>query len=280
MKLSIIIVSYNVLDCLQTCIASIKSASADIETELIIIDNNSTDGSADFLKSGLSLKENLIINTENLGYAKACNQGIRIANGEYVLLLNPDTILENSSLSTVIAFMDKHSEAGASGVKMLNNKGQYLPESKRGVPSLWNSFTKFSGLCYLFPKSKLFAGYYLGHLSEQANAPVDVLTGAFMCIRKSVFVQTGLFDEDYFMYGEDVDFSLQVQKAGYKNYYLADTFITHLKGESTRRSKLKKNFHFYNAMKIFIKKHYHNPFTRSLILLLICCASVIRPAKQ
>jgi len=281
MELSIIIVSYNVCDCLQACTDSLQIATQNIESELIVIDNNSSDDSPTFLQETLSNKPNtsIILNNENLGYAKACNQGIREAKGKFILLINPDTIVPPDCLKTVLSFMNITEHAGACGVKMYNAKGEYLKESKRGMPSLWNSFCKFSGLCNLFPKSKLLAGYYLGHLSEKQNAEIDVLTGAFMMIRLDILQKVGLFDEDYFMYAEDIDLSIRIKQNGYQNFFIADTSITHLKGESTRRSQLQKNFHFYNAMKIFVRKHYKRSVYRFILKMLITYASYIKPAK-
>ena len=254
---SIVIVNYNVRQFLSQCIDSIfKSNNKDFNIEIIIIDNASVDGSIDFISKKYPHVQ-LIPNNKNLGFSKANNQGIAIARGEYILILNPDTLIQEDTLSLCLEHMNENIKTGVLGVRMIDGSGKYLPESKRGEPTLWNSFTKFSGLTNLFPTSKLFSGYYLGLLDENSTHKVDVLCGAFMFFRKDVLLKCGGFDEDYFMYGEDIDLSLQVRKKGYNVIYLPTTKIIHFKGESTKKTSYNYVKNFYNAMKIFVGKNYN-----------------------
>jgi len=198
----------------------------------------------------------IIANKDNRGFAKANNQAIRQANGEYVLLLNPDTVVEEDTFEKAIRFMDNHPEAGGLGVKMIDGSGKFLPESKRGLPTPGVAFYKMSGLAKLFPRSKTFGKYHLSYLDQNKTHEVDVLAGAFMLLRKSVLDKTGLLDETFFMYGEDIDLSYRITKAGFKNYYFPETRIIHYKGESTKKSSVNYVFVFYNAMIIFAEKHF------------------------
>ncbi|TVR78435.1 MAG: glycosyltransferase [Chitinophagaceae bacterium] len=254
-KLSVIIVNYNVKYFLEQLLHSLERACNDISSEIFVVDNASSDESVKMLKSKFP-DVICIENKENLGFSKANNQAIRLAKGEYVLLLNPDTVVSEDTFKKSIAFMDDHPDAGCLGVKMLDGKGRYLPESKRGLPTPWVSFCKLSGLTTLFPKSKLFAKYYLGHLDENKNHEIEVLAGAYMFMRKTALDKTGLLDEDFFMYGEDIDLSYRFLKAGFKNFYLAETSIIHYKGESTKRGSLNYVKVFYQAMDIYAKKHF------------------------
>ena len=265
MQLSIVIVNYNSKFLIEQCLGSERKAIKGINTEVIVVDNNSNDGSREYLRDKFtSLK--LIFNNDNVGFAKACNQGFKITSGEYVLFLNPDTILSERCLADCISFFESHPDAGAVGVRMLDSNGNFLKESKRGVPSASASFYKLFGLAAIFPGSKIFAKYYQTHLPEKANNPVEVLSGAFMMIRRHVFETVNGFDEDFFMYGEDIDLSLRIDQLGYKNYYLGNVNVTHLKGGST-----KYNYRyvqdFYGAMKLFVKKHYRNKPAWYILLL-------------
>lgn len=197
-----------------------------------------------------------ISNQENVGFAKANNQAIRQSSGEYILLLNPDTIVETDTFSKIISFMDNHSDAGGLGVKMVDGTGKFLPESKRGLPTPLVAFYKIFGLARIFPKSKIFNIYHLGYLDKDKTHEVEILAGAFMLMRKSVLDQIGLLDEAFFMYGEDIDLSYRIIKAGYKNYYYPEARIIHYKGESTKKGSLNYVFVFYNAMIIFARKHF------------------------
>lgn len=257
MKLSIVIVNYNVKYFLQQCLNSVFSALKNLQAEVWVVDNNSVDGSVEMVKQQFP-QVKLIANKQNFGFSKANNQAIRQSKGEYILLLNPDTIVEETTFDKVVEFMDKTTDAGALGVKMIDGKGNFLPESKRGLPTPSVSFFKMSGLTRLFPHSKTFARYYLGHLDKNQNHKVQILSGAFMLIRKSVLDKIGLLDETFFMYGEDIDLSYRILKEGYNNYYFADTTIIHYKGESTKKGSLNYVYVFYNAMLIFIQKHFKN----------------------
>ena len=256
MQLSIIIVNYNSRSLIEQCLVSINNAAVGINAEIIVIDNNSSDGSKEWLPQKFP-GVRYIFNDMNVGFAKASNQGFKISSGSYILFLNPDTILTRTCLKDCISFFESHTDAGAIGVRMLNQKGNFLKESKRGLPSPAASFYKLFGLTAIFPGSKTFAKYYQGHLPETANNPVDVLSGAYIMIKKVVFEKVNGFDETFFMYGEDIDISLRITKAGFKNYYLGRISITHLKGGSTRYDQDHIR-HFYGAMDLFVKKHYGN----------------------
>lgn len=255
LKLSIIIVNYNVKYFLEQALFSVNKACKNISTEIFVVDNNSVDGSVEMLKERFP-EVFLIANKKNTGFSYANNQAIKLAKGEYVLLLNPDTLVEEDTFEKVIRFMDAHSDAGGLGVKMIDGSGKYLPESKRGLPSPNVAFCKVFGLSALFPKSKTFGRYHLGFLDKDKTHEVDILSGAFMLIRKAVFEKTGMLDEAFFMYGEDIDLSYRIILSGYKNYYYPEARIIHYKGESTKKSSINYVFVFYNAMIIFAKKHF------------------------
>jgi GT2 family glycosyltransferase len=252
--LSIIIVNYNVKLLLKSCLDAVTRATKNIETEVIIVDNASTDDSISYLQP-MFPQFKFIVNPVNEGFAKANNKALAFAQGEFILFLNPDTTVPEDCFIKCIRFFNNHPGAGALGVKMLNGSGVFLKESKRGFPSPMVSFWKMTGLTGMFPRSEVFAKYYLGHLDENSDHEVDVLSGAFMMVKREVLQKTGGFDERFFMYAEDIDLSYRIKKAGYKNYYFAGTAITHFKGSST-----KKDFryvrHFYKAMSQFVKKYY------------------------
>ncbi|PXV64690.1 GT2 family glycosyltransferase [Dysgonomonas alginatilytica] len=256
MKLSIIIVNYNVKYFLEQCLNSILASNIAFSYEIIIVDNNSTDGSIEYLKSNF-VQSNIyfIENKTNPGFSKANNQAIKRAKGMYILLLNPDTIVGENVLSNVCQFMDSETRSGAVGVKMIDGSGCFLPESKRGFPSPWASFCKIFGLAAIFPKSFFFGGYNLLYLDEDSMHQIPILAGAFMMIRKEALDKAGLLDEAFFMYGEDIDLSYRIQEAGYKNYYLPERII-HYKGKSTNKDDAKYTRAFYGAMQIFYNKYY------------------------
>ena len=257
MKLSIVIVNYNVKHFLIQCLQSVQKAIQDIETEVFVVDNNSADGSVESLQKKFPWV-NLIANKENTGFSCANNQAIKIAKGEFVLLLNPDTLVEEDTFTKCIDFMNQTPDAGAIGVKMINGNGEFLPESKRALPIPSVAFYKIFGLSKLFPRSKKFGSYHLTYLDNDKTQSVEVLSGAFMFIRKKVLDEIGLLDETFFMYGEDIDLSYRIMQAGYKNYYLPETRIIHYKGESTKKSTVNYVVVFYKAMQIFAKKHFTN----------------------
>jgi len=240
---------------LDQCLDAVKKAIDNVSAEVLIVDNCSVDGSLQMLADKYP-EFTVIANKENVGFSKANNQAILASSGEYVLLLNPDTVVAEDSFEKVIDFMDKHPDSGGLGVRMIDGKGGFLPESKRGLPRPMVAFYKIFGLSSLFPRSKRFSQYHLGHLSEHENHEIDVLSGAFMMMRKKTLDEVGLLDENFFMYGEDIDLSYRITLGGYKNYYCSDTTIIHYKGESTKKSSVNYVFVFYNAMIIFAKKHF------------------------
>jgi GT2 family glycosyltransferase len=255
MKLSIVIVNYNVKYFIEQCLHSVFKALKDIDAEVFVVDNNSVDGSPAMVKEKFP-QVKLIENRINQGFSKANNQAIRESKGKYVLLLNPDTVVQEDTFAKCIAFMDGHANAGALGVKMIDGKGNFLPESKRALPTPVVAFFKVFGLSSFFPKSKIFGHYHLGFLDKDQTNEVEILAGAFMFIRKIVLEKIGLLDEAFFMYGEDIDMSYRITKAGYKNYYFPETTIIHYKGESTKKSSVNYVIVFYNAMLIFAEKHF------------------------
>ncbi len=255
MKLSVVIVNYNVKYFLEQCLISVFKAGVGIDMEVFVVDNASADGSCQMLKQRFP-KVHLVENSKNVGFSVANNQAIRKVLGQYILLLNPDTLVEEDTFSKCIDFMEDHSSAGSLTVKMIDGKGRYLPESKRGLPSPMISFYKISGFTKLFPRSKTFARYYLGHLDENSTHEIEILPGAFMFIRKEVLDKVGLLDENFFMYGEDIDLSYRILKASYVNYYFPETRIIHYKGESTKKGSINYVLLFYKAMILFAKKHF------------------------
>jgi GT2 family glycosyltransferase len=240
----------------------VQKALKDLSGEIIVVDNCSADKSMEYLVPKFP-GVRFIANHENLGFAKACNQGLKEASGQYILFLNPDTIVPEDCFGLCITFMEQHPDAGALGIKMVDGSGRFLKESKRAFPSPPTSLYKLFGLSKLFPRSRVFSRYHLGHLDENENNEIDVLAGAFMLVKKEVLDKVGSFDETFFMYGEDVDLSYRIQKAACtqtgghcKNYYFAKSSIIHFKGESTRKGSMNYVRMFYNAMSIFVHKHY------------------------
>ena len=254
-QVSLVIVNYNVKHFLDQCLSSVKKACEHVDAEVYVVDNASTDGSVEMIQKNHPWVK-CIASKENLGFSKGNNLALRRANGEYVLLLNPDTIIEENTLKECIEFMNKRPDAGALGVKMIDGSGQFLPESKRGLPQPKAAFYKIFGLSKLFPNSKRFGKYHLSYLNKEDIHQIDVLSGAFMFIKKEALDKAGLFDEQFFMYGEDIDLSYRIQQAGYKNYYSPKPRIIHFKGESTKKNSLNYVKLFYGAMLIFYNKHF------------------------
>lgn len=262
MKLSVIIVNYNVRYFLEQCLHSVEKALRGMKGEIWVVDNASQDGSLGYLEPKFPAV-NFIRNEENVGFANANNHALKSASGEFILFLNPDTIIPEDCFTKCIEFFNTHADAGAIGIRMLDGKGRFLPESKRSFPSPQVSLFKLTGLSALFPRSKMFGKYHLGYLNEHESHPVDVLAGAFMMVRKKVLDITGGFDENFFMYGEDVDLSYRIQSTvdplsgiTFKNYYVHDPAILHFKGESTKKGTLNYVRMFYLAMSQFVQKHY------------------------
>ncbi len=267
MQLSIVIVNYNVKFFLEQCLHSVIKAIKKIDSEIFVVDNNSVDGSCAMVKEKFP-NVNLIQNKTNYGFSKANNQAIKHATGEYILLLNPDTIVEENTFQLTISFMNENKKAGALSVKMIDGTGNFLPESKRALPTPMVAFYKIFGLSSIFPKSKIFGKYHLSYLDKNEINEVEILPGAFMFIRKEALDKAGLLDESFFMYGEDIDLSYRIIKAGYTNYYFPKTTIIHYKGESTKKSSVNYVKVFYNAMIIFAHKHFskQNAFLFSFII--------------
>ena len=245
MKLSVVIVSYNVRRFVERCMDSVQKASEGIYTEVFVVDNDSADDTVEVIGSRYPWVH-LIANGENLGFARANNIAIRQAQGEYVLLLNPDTVVAEPTLREAVNFMDAHPQAGGIGVRMHNADGTLAPESRRAIPTPWVSFCKMLGFS---------RRYYMSHLSWDEPGRIEVISGAFCLLRRNALDQIGLLDEDFFMYGEDIDLSFRLLKGGWENWYIpAD--IVHFKGESTQKSTFRYVHVFYQGMLIFFRKHY------------------------
>jgi len=253
MELSVIIVSFNVRYFLKQCLLSVKKASESIDCEIFVIDNNSADDSCNMVAQEFP-EIFLIKNNFNSGFSAANNQAIKLAKGRYILLLNPDTIIEDDTLIKCINFMNSHPDAGAMGVRMINGEGRFLPESKRALPTPQIAFFKTFGFSFLFPESRFFNRYYLSYIDSTETSIAEVISGAFMFIRSEAINKTGLLDEDFFMYGEDIDFSYRLLQAGYNNYYFPEAHIIHFKGKSTDRDSYTDILHFYKAMRIYVRK--------------------------
>ncbi len=267
MDLSIIIVSYNVKDFLRGAIASAERSLqfGELSGEILIVDNASSDGSAAMIRREFP-KVRLFDLEENIGFGRANNLALHEAQGDYLLILNPDTLVGEDTLRTMVDFMRAHPEAGLAGCRLLNGDGTFQLSCRRGFPTPWASFTKLFGLAGLFPNSRLFARYNLTYLPVDATYEVDALGGAFMMLSRKAYEATRAFDESFFMYGEDIDLCYRAKHAGFKVYYVHSTATVHFKGESTRRSALNEVKVFYEAMHVFVKKHYRASFIFSLLL--------------
>ncbi|MCE5348097.1 MAG: glycosyltransferase family 2 protein [Bacteroidales bacterium] len=253
MELSVIIVSFNVSTLLRQCLRSVTKASNNIDCEIFVVDNNSIDDSCAIVKQEFP-EVILICNNINSGFSVANNQAINNAKGKFVLLLNPDTLVEENTFTKCINFMNQHPDAGALGVRMVNGNGEFLPESKRSLPTLPTAFFKVFGFSSLFRGSRFFNRYHLPYIGSFEISKIEVISGAFMFIRREALDKTGLLDEDFFIYGEDIDLSYRLLQAGYNNYYFPGTQIIHFKGKSTARNNFNDIMHFYNAMRIYVRK--------------------------
>jgi GT2 family glycosyltransferase len=249
MDLSVIIVSYNVQYFLEQCLLSIQEASKGLKVEVIVVDNNSTDATCKNITSKFPLVR-LLSNQNNIGFSKANNQGVKIAKGEYVLILNPDTVVAEDTFLKVLNFAKEKQNLGVLGVKLIDGAGNFAPESKRGIPTPMVSFYKLFGI-----SGKRTGKYYATHLTEDETGVVEVCSGAFMFLKRTVYNEVNGFNEAYFMYGEDIDLSIKLINSGYQNYYFSNTQIIHYKGESTQKN-LRYLSYFYDAMKIFYNKHF------------------------
>ncbi len=261
MKLSVIIVSYNVRYYLEQCLISVFRAGEGIDMEVFVVDNASRDYSPEYLAIRFPANKyphlHIINNARNIGFGKANNIAAAKAKGEYLLFLNPDTIVSEHTFTDAIAYADTHPEMGGLGTMMLHSNGSFANESRRGLPTPWTALCKMTGLCSLFPKSHTFGHYYMGYLDKEQPAEIEIISGAFLMARKSALDKTGFFDEQFFMYGEDIDLSYRLLLQGYRNHYIPSP-ILHYKGESTQKSTFRYVHIFYNAMLIFFKKHYRH----------------------
>ena len=254
MQLSVIILNYNVRYFLELCVLSVQNALATIESEIIVVDNNSNDGSCEMMQTRFpSIK--LIQNRENVGFPKGNNIGVGQAKGDYICILNPDTVVAEDTFVKILAFAQRQKNLGIVGCKLIDGSGNFLPESKRGVPTPWVAFTKMVGLYKIFPNSKRLGKYYAQHLSENETGKVDVLVGAFMFMKRDLYQELQGFDEDCFMYSDDIDLSYRALKSGHYNYYFHGTTIIHYKGESTIKDGMYMK-HFQEAMQFFYHKHF------------------------
>lgn len=254
LKLTVIIVSYNVRHYLDQCLRSVGQAVEGMEAEVIVVDNHSQDGSVDRL-APLYPWVTFVANNHNLGFARANNMAIRQSRGEFVLLLNPDTVVGENVLREAVRFMDSHERCGGVGVRMLHTDGTDAPESRRGIPTPMTSFYKMAGLCARYPANRVLGRYYMGWLPWDTAAQIEIMSGAFCMLRRRALDEVGLLDEDFFMYGEDIDLSYRLLRGGWENWYLP-LKILHYKGESTQKTNFRYVHVFYEAMFIFLRKHY------------------------
>ena len=267
MDLSIVIVNYNVKEFLTQCLESIYRSKTDYAFEVIVVDNASTDsGESRILKAFPEVR--WIANTENVGFGRANNQGFEAAKGTYTLILNPDTVVQEDTLEVCIDYLKRHPEVGGLGIKGIDGTGQFLPESKRGLPTPMTALWKITGLSRIFPKSAFFARYHMGHLDPDGNHKVDILVGCFMMVPTALLQEVGGFDPRYFMYGEDIDLSYELLKTGRENHYISDSQIIHYKGESTKRGSLNYVKMFYQAMIIFARKQFSGSSALAYTLLI------------
>jgi GT2 family glycosyltransferase len=254
MQLSVIILNYNVRFFLEQCVASVQEALTNIDTEIIVVDNDSSDDSCEMIKSRFP-NVKLIKNNSNLGFPKGNNIGVAQAKGDYICILNPDTVVAEDTFDRILAFAEKQENLGIVGCKLIDGSGNFLPESKRGIPTPFVALTKIFGLYKLFPNWELFNRYYAQHLSENETGKVDILVGAFMIMKRNLYNEIGGFDENCFMYSDDIDLSFMSLKSGKINYYFHETSVIHYKGESTVKDGLYMK-RFREAMQFFYKKHY------------------------
>lgn len=258
LQVSVIILNYNVRYFLEQCVLSVQSALQNINSEIIVVDNNSSDDSCEMMKTRFpNIK--LIENASNSGFPKGNNIGVAAAQGEYLCILNPDTVVAEDAFTKILAFAKKQQDLGIIGVKLIDGTGKFLPESKRGIPTPWVAFTKIFGLYTLFPKSSLFNQYYAQHLKENETGKVDILVGAFMVMKRDLYLEIGGFDENCFMYSDDIDLSYMVLQKGKSNFYFHDTTVIHYKGESTVKDGMYMK-RFRDAMQFFYQKHFRVSF--------------------
>ena len=254
MQLSVIILNYNVRYFLEQCVLSVQEALSNIDGEIIVVDNNSSDASCQMMKTRFPYVK-LIENKTNSGFPKGNNIGVSEAKGDYICILNPDTVVAEDTFEKILAFADKQSDLGIVGCKLIDGTGNFLPESKRGIPTPWVAFTKITGLYHFFPKNKLFNQYYAQDLNENETGKVAILVGAFMVMKRDLYLDLKGFDENCFMYSDDIDLSYRALLQGKSNYYFHKTTVIHYKGESTVKDKMYMK-RFQEAMNFFYKKHF------------------------
>lgn len=264
MQLSVVILNYNVRYFLEQCLYSVQKAIVSLEAEIIVVDNASSDDSCAMVRERFP-DVKLITNTENYGFPKGNNVGVAAAKGEYICILNPDTVVAEDTFQNVLVFAQQQNALGIVGCKLIDGTGHFLSESKRGIPTPWVAFTKIFGLYKVFPKSTRFTQYYAEHLTENQSGAVDILVGAFMVMQREVYLELGGFDENCFMYSDDIDLSYLSLKSGRKNYYYADTSVIHYKGESTVRDGLYMK-RFREAMQFFYQKHFRRSLFFDVIM--------------
>ncbi len=267
MDISVVIVSYNVKEFLQQCIFSLRKSLENYQAEIIVVDNNSVDGTGEILKRSFP-DVRLFENEENVGFAAGCNQGLEVASGKYFLLLNPDTIIQEDTIPTMIDFFEEHPDSGAAGCRILNADGTLQLACRRSFPTPWVAFTKLIGLSSLFPRSRRFGRYNLTYLNPNEMAQVESISGSFLMFRREIFEKIGGLDETYFMYGEDIDYCFRIRQEGWNIYYVPDTKIIHYKGESTKLASFDNFIAFYQAMDIFVKKHFKSTFSLFLDIII------------
>ncbi|WP_348800365.1 glycosyltransferase family 2 protein [Flavobacterium adhaerens] len=264
MQLSVIILNYNVRYFLELCLLSVESALKNIDSEIIVVDNNSQDQSCEMVQKRFP-NVKLIQNNQNVGFSKGNNVGVTQAKGNYICILNPDTVVAEDTFEKILTFANTQNDLGVVGVKLIDGTGNFLPESKRGVPTPWVAFTKVLGLYRFFSKSTLFNQYYAQHVSENETAEVEILVGAFMFLKRDLYIEVGGFDEDCFMYSDDIDLSYTILQKGKKNYYFHETTVIHYKGESTIKDGMYMK-RFQEAMEFFYTKHFKRSFVFSVFM--------------
>lgn len=270
MQLSVVILNYNVRYFLEVCLYSVQKALEGLEAEIIVVDNASKDGSGKMVQNKFP-GVIFIQNKENVGFPKGNNQGVAVAKGKYVCILNPDTIVSKDTFVKLLDFAESKFDLGIVGCKLIDGTGKFLPESKRGIPTPWVALTKILGLYHFFPTSKTFNQYYAMHVKENQTHRVDVLVGAFMLMKRSIYQKMGGFDENCFMYSDDIDLSYRVLQKGYENFYMPSTLVVHFKGESTVKDR---NYvlRFQDAMSYFYQKHFKQFFLFGFLMKIIGCA--------
>ncbi|GAA5219534.1 glycosyltransferase family 2 protein [Membranihabitans marinus] len=278
MDLSIIIISYNVKHYLSLCLQSVLAATEEIEAEIIVVDNDSVDDSVSYLRHHFP-RVKVLANKENIGFGKACNQAIAIAQGKIILFVNPDTVVGEKTLTESLQYLYQTPKVGALGIRLIDGRGQILPESKRSIPSFSSSCYKFLGLSKIFPNVDFFNGYYAPNIGYYDVDEVEVLSGAYMMIRRDVLDKVGGFDPRFFMYAEDIDLSYRIRQSGYRLLYVGKLSAIHFKGESTQKSLLSYNDFFFTSMALFIKKYKGILYGSIESKILVLAVSIIKNVK-